>query len=195
MLMIRRARILKQARGKVPAAAEILRQEYQPGDRWLVYCDDIAQLKALTKQCLEAGLPAMEFYSEMRSDRDAVISSLGRHGGIVIAIRCLDEGIDIPVTDHALILASSTVEREYIQRRGRVLRQAPGTGKVSAEVHDLMLVDAIGGALTKSEALRALEFVRLARNPAARDRLKAIVTLSHDPITLPDWIEEEEEGD
>ncbi|MBV9383333.1 MAG: DEAD/DEAH box helicase family protein [Streptosporangiaceae bacterium] len=195
MLMIRRARILKQARGKVPAAAEILRQEYQPGDRWLVYCDDIAQLKALTSECLEATLPVLEFYSEMRSDRDAVIRSLSQHGGIVIAIRCLDEGVDIPVTDHALILASSTVEREYIQRRGRVLRQAPDTGKVSAEVHDLMLVDAIGGALTKSEALRALEFVRLARNPAARDRLKAIVALSHDPVTLPDWIEDDEEGD
>ena len=130
MLMIRRARILKQARGKVPTAAEILRQEYQPGDRWLVYCDDIAQMKALTSECLEATLPVLEFYSEMRSDRDAVIQSLGHHGGIVIAIRCLDEGVDIPVTDHALILASSTVEREYIQRRGRVLRQAPGTGKV-----------------------------------------------------------------
>ena len=59
---------------------------------------------------------------------------------------------------------------------------------MSAEVHDLMLVDAIGGALTKSEALRALEFVRLARNPAARDRLKAIVSLSHNPVTLPNWL-------
>jgi superfamily II DNA or RNA helicase len=195
MLLIRRARILKQARGKVPMATDILRGEYQPGDRWLVYCDDVVQLKTLTKECLDAGLPAMEFYSAMASDRDAVIRSLGHHGGIVIAIRCLDEGVDIPVTDHALILASSTVEREYIQRRGRVLRQAPGTDKVSAEVHDLMLVDRIGGALTKSEAMRALEFARLARNSAARDRLKAIVTLSHDPITLPDWFEEEEESD
>ncbi len=195
MLLIRRARILKQARGKVPMAAQILREEYQAGDRWLVYCDDVQQLKALTKECLDAGLPALEFYSEMTSDRDAVIRSFGQHGGIVIAIRCLDEGVDIPVTDHALILASSTVEREYIQRRGRVLRQAPGTDKVSAEVHDLMLVDPIGGALTKSEALRALEFVRLARNSAARDRLKAIVSLSQDPITLPDWIEDEEEND
>lgn len=198
MLLIRRARTIKQARGKVPMAAEILQREYQPGDRWLVYCDDVPQLKALTKECVDAGLPALEFYSEMTSDRHAVIRSLGDHGGIVIAIRCLDEGIDIPVTDHALILASSTVEREYIQRRGRVLRRAPGTNKISAEVHDLMLVDRIGGALTKSEATRALEFVRLARNSAARDRLKAIVALSQDPITLPDWIdddEEEEEGD
>ncbi len=195
MLLIRRARILKQARGKVPMAAHILHDEYQSGDRWLVYCDDVQQLKALTKECLDAGLPALEFYSEMTSDRDAVIRSLGQHGGIIIAIRCLDEGVDIPVTDHALILASSTVEREYIQRRGRVLREAPGTDKVSAEVHDLMLVDPIGGALTKSEALRALEFVRLARNSAARDRLKAIVSLSQDPVTLPDWIEDEEEDD
>ena len=60
MLLIRRARILKQARGKVPLAAQILRDEYR-GDRWLVYCDDIAQLNALTRECLDAGLPALEF--------------------------------------------------------------------------------------------------------------------------------------
>lgn len=195
MLLIKRARVLKQAKAKVPMAVDILRSEYQPGDRWLVYCDDKAQLGAVIEQCLAEGLPALAFYSGMPSDRDAVIRSLGQHGGIVVAIRCLDEGIDIPVTDHALILASSTVEREYIQRRGRVLRRAPQTGKVSAEVHDLMLVDPIGGALTKSEALRALEFVRLARNAAARERLKVIVSLSQDPIELPDLLDDEEESD
>lgn len=195
MLLIKRARVLKQARSKVPLAVDILTNEFQAGDRWLVYCDDKAQLGAVIEQCLAAGLPALAFYSGMPSDRDAVIRSLGQHGGIVVAIRCLDEGIDIPVTDHALILASSTVEREYIQRRGRVLRRAPATGKVSAELHDLMLVDPIGGALTKSEALRALEFVRLARNPAARERLKAIVSLSQDPIELPELLDADEEGD
>jgi superfamily II DNA or RNA helicase len=195
MLLIRRARVLKQARRKVPTAAAILRAEYKPGDRWLVYCDDLTQLKTLTRECLAAGLPALEFYADMPGSRDAVIRSLGEYGGIVIAIRCLDEGIDIPVTDHALILASSTVEREYIQRRGRVLRRAPATAKVSAEVHDLMLVDSLGGALTRSEALRALEFVRLARNPAARERLKAIVSLSQDPIQLPDFLDYDEESD
>ncbi|GIL29185.1 DEAD/DEAH box helicase family protein [Actinocatenispora comari] len=196
MLLIRRARVLKQARQKVPAASAILQDEYQPGDRWLVYCDDLTQLKVLSEQCRAAGLPILEFYSGMQSDRDAVIRSLGDHGGIVVAIRCLDEGIDVPVTDHALILASSTVEREYIQRRGRVLRQAPGTSKVSAEVHDLMLVNPIGGALTKSEAQRALEFVRLARNSAARERLKIVVSLSQDPIELPDLLDyAEEESD
>nr|WP_238341611.1 DEAD/DEAH box helicase family protein [Actinopolymorpha rutila] len=190
MLLIRRSRILKQARGKVSLAGQILRNEYREGDRWIVYCDDIAQLDALVLECLDSGLPALEFHSEMASDRDEVLRSLGEHGGIVIAIRCLDEGIDIPVTDHALILASSTAEREYIQRRGRVLRKSPG--KLSAEVHDLFLVDHKGGSLTRSEAVRALEFARLARNSAARDRLKALVALSSDPVELPDFIDEEE---
>lgn len=195
MLLIRRARVLKQARSKIPTAIDILRAEYQAGDRWLVYCDDKAQLNAVIQECLANDLPALAFYSGMESDRDTVIRSLGELGGIVVAIRCLDEGIDIPVTDHALILASSTVEREYVQRRGRVLRRSPATDKVSAEVHDLILVDQIGGALTKSEATRALEFVRLARNPAARERLRAIVSLSRDPIELPDLIDDEEESE
>ena len=193
MLLIQRARILKQARGKVPLAFEILRNEYRVGDRWLVYCDDIAQLRALIRRCLDVGLPALEFHSDMVSGREEVLRSLGEHGGIVVAIRCLDEGIDIPVTDHALIVASSTVEREYVQRRGRVLRRSQY--KISAEVHDLLLVDPHGGALTKSEALRALEFARLARNHAARERLKALVTLSSDPIEIPDLVDYEEESD
>jgi superfamily II DNA or RNA helicase len=120
----------------------------------------------------------------MQSDRSTVLSSLRAHGGIVVAIRCLDEGVDIPVTDHALILASSTVEREYVQRRGRVLRTAPG--KLNAEIHDLLLVNEAGGALTRGEALRALEFVRLARNPGARARLRLLLALSPDPDGLPD---------
>jgi superfamily II DNA or RNA helicase len=193
MLLIQRARLLKQARGKVPMAAELLRTEYQPGDRWLVYCDDTTQLDSLVAECLESELPTMEFHSGMASDRGAVLRSLGQHGGIVVAIRCLDEGVDIPVTDHALILASSTVEREYVQRRGRVLRRAPD--KLSAEVHDLLLVDANGGALTRSEATRALEFARLARNPAARERLRLLIAMSPDLRDLPGTIEDDQEED
>lgn len=193
-LMILRSRILKQARNKGPTAVRILLDEYQAGDRWLVYCDDKKQLGDVVKGCLDAGLPVLEFYSGMEGDRKAVLESFGRYGGIIVAIRCLDEGIDIPVTDHAMILASSTVRREYIQRRGRVLRRSPASGKVSAEIHDLMLVDDLGGALTKSEAVRALEFVRLARNPAAKERLRIIVSLSKDPIDLPETMESEEEG-
>ncbi len=44
---------------------------------------------------------------------------------VLVAIRCLDEGVNIPGIKTAFILASSTNPKEYIQRRGRVLRRAP----------------------------------------------------------------------
>ncbi|MDG4754604.1 DEAD/DEAH box helicase family protein [Micromonospora aurantiaca] len=178
MLLIQRARILKQAKGKVPLAADILAEEYRHGDRWLVYCDDKEQLHSLTSELLDRGLPCMEFYSGMDSSRSDVLQALRDDGGIVVAIRCLDEGVDIPAVDKALIVASSTVEREYVQRRGRVLRSSPG--KVAATIHDLLLTDDSGGALTRSEAQRAMQFALLSRNRSATERLRLLVALSRD---------------
>ena len=44
----------------------------------------------------------------------------------LVAIRCLDEGVDIPAIRNAVILASSSNPRQFIQRRGRILRDIPG---------------------------------------------------------------------
>lgn len=55
---------------------------------------------------------------------------------IVTAIKCLDEGVNIPAIKTAYILASSTNPREYVQRRGRVLRKFDG--KDYAEIYDFI---------------------------------------------------------
>jgi superfamily II DNA or RNA helicase len=55
---------------------------------------------------------------------------------VLLAKKVLDEGVDIPATKEAILLASSTVSREWIQRRGRVLRKSPG--KQFAEIHDFI---------------------------------------------------------
>lgn len=57
---------------------------------------------------------------------------------VLVAITCLDEGIDIPTAKRAIIMASSTNPREYVQRIGRVIRQAPG--KKDAEIYDMIIV-------------------------------------------------------
>lgn len=54
----------------------------------------------------------------------------------LVAIKCLDEGVNIPSIRTAFILASTTNPKEYIQRRGRVLRRYPG--KESAVIYDLL---------------------------------------------------------
>jgi len=192
MILIQRARVLKQAKGKVPLAAAILAKEYEEGDRWLVYCDDIVQLTSLSSLLIAEGLPCMKFHSGMDSRRSDVLEAFRADGGIVVAIRCLDEGVDIPSVNRALIVASSTVEREYVQRRGRVLRSAPE--KTSATIHDLLLVDTNGGALTRSEAQRAMQFALLSRNRSAIERLKLLLALSHDvnvQVNFPSEMDDE----
>ncbi len=57
--------------------------------------------------------------------------------GALVAISCLDEGIDIPTADTAIIMASSTNPREYVQRIGRVIRQAPNKGQ--AHIYDFII--------------------------------------------------------
>ncbi len=154
MLLIRRARIVKGAAAKVPLAANVVGGAFQDGQRWLVYCDDTSQLAAV-KRAIEA---------------------VHSYGGVLVAIRCLDEGVDIPTITSALILASSSNSREFIQRRGRVLRTSPG--KYSAAVHDALVVvpGPHGGyAALPSEVRRALEFAATARNVAALQQLEMLV--------------------
>jgi superfamily II DNA or RNA helicase len=91
----------------------------------------------------------------------------------LVAIRCLDEGVDVPSTRIAYILASSSNPREFIQRRGRILRKAPG--KEAAIIYDLIAVPPIRNisseislnaerSLLKRELKRFSEFADSALN-------------------------------
>lgn len=62
---------------------------------------------------------------------------------VLVAIKCLDEGIDIPSAQTGIIMASSTNPREYVQRVGRIIRQAPG--KSSATLYDMILHPDLSG--------------------------------------------------
>ena len=93
----------------------------------------------------------------------------------MVAIRCLDEGVDVPKTESAYILASSSSPRQFIQRRGRVLRLSPG--KKFASIYDFITIpdfDRISNndqqaynierSLIKREIERVNEFAGIAIN-------------------------------
>ena len=65
LLLIERARIAKQAKAKVPLASAVLREHFVAGQRWLVYCDDLNQLKDVLEQLRAAGFEANEYHSQM----------------------------------------------------------------------------------------------------------------------------------
>lgn len=179
-LLIQRARIVKAASEKVPLALRVVQENYAAGERWIVYCDSQVQLDLVLNSLRGAGIAALEYHSAMTGDRERTLSHFEHNGGVLVSIKCLDEGIDIPAVTHALILASSKNPREFIQRRGRVLRKFPG--KNFAVVHDAIVVPDMtnshanpGTAILVAEIARAIEFSRGALNPSSANDLELIV--------------------
>ena len=128
------------------------------------------------------GIDALEYHSQMQGDKERTLRDFEINGGVVVSIRCLDEGVDIPSVTHALIMASSKNPREFIQRRGRVLRRF--SGKHLAFIHDLLVLPGEGGvkeqdtpsgtAILEGELARAIEFGKMALNPGAITELQRI---------------------
>ena len=162
--LIERSRIAKGASRKIPMAAELVARHYRPdeGQKWLVYCDNQNQLGQVRQALNAQGINSWEYHRQMRGDPEATLKLFDVSGGIVVAIKCLDEGVDIPAATHALILASSRNPREFIQRRGRILRRSPH--KTVATLLDvLVLPDTIdqndpSWPLVVGELARALQF-------------------------------------
>lgn len=119
-----------------------------------------------------------------KSEREHIISKFkSKDYQVIVAIKCMDEGIDIPTADIGILMASSTNPREYIQRVGRIIRQSPD--KMSARLYDIC-VDTIHHMddvyLAMERRIRAKEQIRLkeiAENAInSIDALRIINTLS-----------------
>ena len=85
----------------------------------------------------DQGTAPLEKYGG-KSERDHIIELFKKQKyQVLVAIKCLDEGIDIPSASRAIIMASSTNPREYVQRIGRIIRQAPD--KTEAVIYDMIV--------------------------------------------------------
>jgi superfamily II DNA or RNA helicase len=181
-------------------AVKVLKDNFEPGQRWLVYCDDRDQSAQVLSSLRKAGLPADEYHAQIAGDKEATLAHFSTLGGVLVAIKMLDEGVDIPAIDRALILASSRNPREFIQRRGRVLRVAPG--KYFAEIHDALVMPPPGDeepedvAILKGELARAAQFAASANNEAVKFQLRKLALdrgIDPDEMAMAGGLEDEEE--
>jgi len=118
----------------------------------------------------------------MEGDKASTLKYFAKNGGILLSIHMLDEGVDIPSIDHCLLIASSQSKREFIQRRGRVLRANPLRPKGYAEIWDLIVVDEDGKAFVDAEITRAMEFGGTAMNPSVINDLNKLRRVSATPL-------------
>ena len=138
-LLRKRATLLNRAENKLAKLAELLENKIDSLHHTLFYCAMgriVPVMELLTHLELRIAKFTAEESAVKRKDLLKMFTS--GHLQALVAMKCLDEGVDVPSTRTAYILASSSNPKEFIQRRGRILRLSPG--KEHAEIHDLIAV-------------------------------------------------------
>lgn len=98
-------------------------------DRIIVFCERIAQAEHFARSVRKRyGNICSVYHSDLSADARSRNMSDFRESRvrILIACRCLDEGLDVPDASVGIVLSSSAVARQRIQRLGRILRRSDG---------------------------------------------------------------------
>lgn len=175
-LIFKRKNIIKNAIGKYKCFRNILKNMTEK-DHLIVFCSSNQMNKILIILEEESFTPKHTFtqhesvrreedYNDL-SERQFILKKFdeGKYKAL-IAIKCLDEGIDVPSANKVIIMSSTSNPAEYIQRRGRVLRRYPGKDK--AYIYDLSVIpegdEFFIQNIINNESDRLFDFINNANN-------------------------------
>jgi superfamily II DNA or RNA helicase len=198
-----RLRIISMAQEKIDRIEDILKAIKEP-DHFIVYCgdgrlyddsdDEIRHIQFVMKKLSALKYKSSQFTaSENMSERMQLVEAF--NGGAIdalVAIRCLDEGINIPSIEGALVLSSNDDYREFVQRRGRILRTYGN--KKYANIYDVIVLPSRATTkMAEIELRRYYEYARLALNKDAL--LQELETIATDyGLELSEFITTFDEG-
>ena len=177
-LLTKRSRLIATAANKLTTLKELMSSKLDTSHT-LFYCGDgylennVRQIDAVTHLLgKELGYRVNIYTTDTPLEERENLRRKFESGELqgLVAIRCLDEGIDIPAIKTAVILASSSNPRQFIQRRGRILRPHPG--KKQATLYDAIVVPPnldretweVERNLLRKELIRFMTFAELADN-------------------------------
>ncbi|MBT6690521.1 DEAD/DEAH box helicase family protein [archaeon] len=186
LLLIQRQKIITNAIAKYDILEEIIQKEEM--DKTLIYCSD-KQIIEVPKYLSKKNTIFHRFTSkEKNKERKKILENFEKGVyQVLLAIKCLDEGVDVPSTKTAIIMASSGNPREYIQRRGRILRTHPS--KNFSVIHDIIVLPPKGyfykyassdmdKKMLKKELKRYMEFSNSSMNPISST--KKVISIMED---------------
>ncbi|MGK7927882.1 MAG: DNA phosphorothioation system restriction enzyme [Spirulina sp.] len=180
-LLMKRARLIGSAANKLHLLRGLMKTRLET-THTLFYCGDgtvedaaypTRQLEAVTRILgTELGYRVNIYTAETPLAEREKLREQFERGELqgLVSIRCLDEGVDIPAIQNAVILASTSNPRQFIQRRGRILRPHPG--KATATLFDAIVIPPdldretweVERNLLRKELIRFVEFANLADN-------------------------------
>ena len=172
-LLLARKRVIHKAANKLQATREILHQHFlESGDLKFTFVyvpegfaaaedeqwhEDEEELRLINQYSLAIGnihpdIIISQFTSATK-DKDEVLRQFQRGDlHVLTSMKCLDEGVDLPRTELAIFCSSTGNPRQFIQRRGRVLRKHPD--KHLAVIHDLVVVPDFEGIEMDEETFK-----------------------------------------
>jgi superfamily II DNA or RNA helicase len=185
-LLFERSRIIKNAESKYGFFKNLIDELKAKNtiEDTLIFTSE-GQISKVLLILKEAGVLAHRFTEHEGTKKEKQYGGISERSHLIkcfkenklqalVAIGCLDEGIDIPTADTAILLANSGNCREYIQRIGRVIRTAPG--KTHANIYDFIVVPLLSFSNTfedikefekiifEKELKRVMEISKNARN-------------------------------
>ncbi len=131
-----------------------MKAEVGIGSKIIVFTQFIRQAEELYKVLKEELGPIVALITSKTSDRDSIFKAFARGGvyKVIVATTVLDEGIDVPDADVAIILSGTGSQRQMIQRVGRVVRASDG--KVEARVYEVITRNTIEEALSEERHVK-----------------------------------------
>ena len=182
-LLNKRKRIIFNAKNKIEKFKSMV-SELKKYKRSLVYCGDKIEdgnkyVNVINRIVYDSGIKTNTYTAELnKKERERVLEDFKKGKlEVLTAIKCLDEGVNIPSLDCAFILASNNDSKQFIQRRGRILRKYKG--KEFAYIYDFIVIPTLDknvldviesevkrvqANIIKKELKRVKEFANLCEN-------------------------------
>jgi superfamily II DNA or RNA helicase len=176
-----RARIIKKAENKIDTLRTILEKNKGKLKQCIVYCEDTEQLDAVKKVFDELKIDSYVIYhSKIKNREEALNLFKNKNCNFILSMHCLDQGVNIPSCESLILLSSSGNPREYIQRRGRVLRNPQNKVKPIVKIFDILAfprnLEEMYRGLVMTQLVRAWEFISCSQSPDEKMKLTEILS-------------------
>ncbi|HEY8362748.1 MAG TPA: DEAD/DEAH box helicase family protein [Tissierellaceae bacterium] len=197
-LLFARADIIKNARQKYEVLKQILDGFDHDINYTIIYCNpqQIDEVMKIVNQkgiishrfTMEEGVIPEEKYNGI-SQREYILQKFAEgEYKVLVAMKCLDEGVDIPPAKTAILMANSGNPREYIQRIGRILRRYPG--KEEAVIYDIIVAPSLNNKAIPLQ-LRELEWKIFTKELKRYEEIAKIAINNAEALKLIDDIKKD----
>ena len=198
ILRNQRTRILRKAQNKPDRVGEILLNHFSGNqEKAIIFCEDTEQVDKIKEILVSQNKSYTEISNRLSTEqKKAALKEFKETvaSRFLLGINMLDEGLDVPESDKCIIVASTTDPRQFIQRRGRVLRISTTNPNKVAEVYDTIVVpnySVPSGNLTQGQEREAermakiinKEIIRVRQMMGAADNTTTVINV------LSNWIQ------